>query len=351
MTPYERRVRGHTRQPRFENLLDVLAGREPPRPTLFEFYLNRALYERLAGRVCPEDGLVERTRFFADAFAAAGYDHVTLTTPEFFPESRFPTGERGHEKSHSLNEGAVITDERSFDRYPWPDMASLPYERLSLVDEALPDGMKAIVSGPMGVMEILNDIVGYENLCFMVIENPELATRISTEIGSRLVTFYRRCLEYPAIGAVIANDDWGFKTQTMLSPDDLRRYVFPWHREIARIAHDAGRPVILHSCGQLAAVMGDVIDDLKMDGKHSFEDAILPVEDAYDRWGRSIALLGGIDLGFLCNEPLDRIHYRSRAMIEKTGCIRYALGSGNSIPEYVSDDAYFAMISAAFEEA
>ena len=35
--------------PDFDNLLAVLQRRAPKRPTLFEFFLNGRLYERLAG--------------------------------------------------------------------------------------------------------------------------------------------------------------------------------------------------------------------------------------------------------------------------------------------------------------
>jgi uroporphyrinogen decarboxylase len=80
----------------------------------------------------------------------------------------------------------------------------------------------------------------------------------------------------------------------------MRRLVIPWHREIAKAIHLAGKPAILHSCGQLEHVMDDIIDDIKYDGKHSYEDKILPVEQAYEKWGNRIAILGGIDLDFVC---------------------------------------------------
>ncbi len=45
--------------------------------------------------------------------------------------------------------------------------------------------------------------------------------------------------------------------------------------------------------------MEDIICDMKFDGKHSYEDNIIPVEEAYRRWGGRIAILGGIDVDFL----------------------------------------------------
>ena len=72
-------MRQPMRQPNFTNLLKVLRREEPDRPTLFEFFLNKPLYDRLAG---PEianrkDDLAD-VRILIHAFRNAGYDYVTL---------------------------------------------------------------------------------------------------------------------------------------------------------------------------------------------------------------------------------------------------------------------------------
>lgn len=41
--------------------------------------------------------------------------------------------------------------------------------------------------------------------------------------------------------------------------------------------------------------MDDVIE-MGFSGKHSYEDAILPVENAYEKWHDQIAILGGIEM-------------------------------------------------------
>ena len=147
---------------------------------------------------------------------------------------------------------------------------------------------------------------------------------------------------------MISNDDWGFKTQTMLPPEMLREFVFPWHKKIVQTIHKVGKPAILHSCGNLDKVMDDVINDMNYDAKHSFEDEIISVEDAYERWGDSIAILGGIDLDFLVRGSKEKIVKRSKGLLKQTRDRGgYALGSGNSIPPYVPFENYFAMLSAA----
>ncbi|MFW5789147.1 MAG: uroporphyrinogen decarboxylase family protein [Spirochaetota bacterium] len=93
--------------------------------------------------------------------------------------------------------------------------------------------------------------------------------------------------------------------------------------------------------------MPDVIE-MGYDAKHSFEDKIFPVEETYRTWGSSIAILGGIDVDFLARGSEPDIAARSRAMLdladERGG---YALGSGNSIPEYVPAQRFLAMRDVA----
>ena len=146
----------------------------------------------------------------------------------------------------------------------------------------------------------------------------------------------------------MSNDDWGFNTQPFLSVKDMRKYVYPWHKKIVETAHKAGKPVILHSCGNFDEIMDDVIDVLKYDGKHSYEDIILPVEEAYERWGSRIAILGGIDVDFMIRSTPEEIQKRCRSMLERVGDRGgYALGTGNSVPEYIPQENYFAMIDVA----
>ena len=263
---------------------------------------------------------------------------------------KFPAGERESKHTRSLNEGALITDRASFERYPWPEPADFPCEWPEFAAEVLPDGMKLIVIGPGGVLENAIDLVGYEHLCLLVYDDPKLLDEVFAAIGTRLVEYYRLAVEYDSVGAVWANDDWGFKTQTMLAPEDMRRYVIPWHKRIAEVVHAAGKPTILHSCGCLDSVLDDIVEVIGHDGRHSYEDAIHPVEEVYEELVGRIAVIGGIDMDFVCRSTPAEVYARSRSMLERTAERGgYALGTGNSVPEYVPDENYFAMLAAAWE--
>jgi uroporphyrinogen decarboxylase len=178
---------------------------------------------------------------------------------------------------------------------------------------------------------------------------PELVQAIFNQVGSRLVRYYEVVAAHPAVGACISNDDWGFKTQTMLSTRQMRKYVFPWHQQIVMAIHAAGKPAILHSCGHFERILDDLVK-LGYDGRHSYEDTILPVEQAYELYRDQFAILGGIDLDFICRSTPDQVYARAKRLLEQTTSRGgYALGTGNSVPDYVPDENYFAMLRAIWE--
>ena len=149
-------------------------------------------------------------------------------------------------------------------------------------------------------------------------------------------------------GAVAVKDD----TIIAVGPasEMMESYVFPYIRKIVEVIHACGKPAILHSCGNVKDIMDVIIDDLKLDGKHSFEDGIYPVEDAWDWWSGRIAIMGGIDMDFLARKTPEEIYQRSLRLLEKTsGKGAYALGSGNSIPDFIPFINYLAMIRAAVD--
>jgi uroporphyrinogen decarboxylase len=128
----------------------------------------------------------------------------------------------------------------------------------------------------------------------------------------------------------------------------IREHIIPQYRRVIELIKRAGMPFLWHSCGKIFAIMDDVIA-LGIDAKHSNEDVIAPFDRWIELYGERIGLLGGIDVDLLCQKDVQEIVLE---VVEKGTRFRdsahgYALGSGNSIPEYVPVEGYLAMIEAA----
>lgn len=332
-------------KPDFNQLVRVFHREIPDRPVLFEYFMNGDIFSMVTGR--PFALLTSRTDMAKDiieSFYRLGYDYATIPA-RYLDSFSFEPEEHERKETVSLNQGAIIDSRSSFNSYPWPDPDACNYQLLEELEKSVPEGMKLIVSGPGGLLENVIYLIGYEKLCFMIYENEELARDVFNEVGSRLFRFYEIASSYSSVGALIINDDWGFKNQTLFAPETLRQFVFPWQKKTVEAIHRNGKYAVLHSCGNIAAVMDDIIDDMKFDAKHSYEDIIIPVEKAYELWGNRIAVAGGIDMDFLVRHSPEEIKTRAENLLSLTKSKGYALGSGNSIPPYVPAENYLAMIS------
>jgi uroporphyrinogen decarboxylase len=336
------------RRPDFEQFLKMIAGERPDRPVLFEHYIDACHVRRVPGaRLWGDKGppwgwVADQAR----AYAALGYD-CNVAGMQWMGLLRFPLPSRDHAASVGQFAGGIIHDEASFRAYPWPDpeLADTKAYLDGLATE-MPAGMKLILGVPCGIYDTLIDLMGFEAVCLALADEPDLVEKVCRELGRRAVRIVERCIGHPVVGGVIFCDDWGFKTATFLPPADLRRLVFPWHKQIVEAAHAAGKIAILHACGCVHPVMDDIVA-MGYDAKHSWEDAILPVEQGWERFGKRIAILGGLDVDFMSRSSPEAIHARARALVERTQCRHYALGTGNSVTPDMSPAQFEALLRAA----
>ena len=289
---------------------------------------------------------------FIQLWYRLGYDFVRFERGMGFPTLHTNAADTapGSEKQRAWadqHEG-MIRSWQDFERYPFPAIESVDFSAFEYVSTHLPEGMGLIVSHGGGVFEHLSQIMSYEGLCLALHDAPDLVATLADEIGRRMIAFYTHLLDLDHVIAIFPGDDMGFRSATLIAPAALRKYVLPWHKRFAAMTHERGLPYFLHSCGNLGGIMEDLIGDVGIDGKHSYEDAIIPVQDFQVRYGDRIAVLGGIDVDRLTAGTPESVRRHARFLIETCGARgRYAIGSGNSIPSYIPLANYLAMVDEA----
>ena len=241
------------------------------------------------------------------------------------------------------NEG-IIRTMADFEAFPWPSPADIDYSELDFVSENLPEGMK-VIAETSGVLEFVMWMMGYATFAVALYEQPELVQGMFERVGDLMAAIYETMCDYETVGAVFLGDDMGHRSGPMIHPDHLRQYVFPRQKRLVDIAHAHGLPFLLHACGNLSVVMDDLIDYVGIDGKHSFEDTYLPVTEAKKLYGDRISILGGVDVDFLVRRSEDEVRAYTRRVLE--ACMPgggYALGTGNSVANYIPVRNYLAML-------
>ncbi|MHB9032406.1 MAG: uroporphyrinogen decarboxylase family protein [Anaerolineae bacterium] len=344
--------------PDWQGLVDcILHKGTPKRVHHIELFLDPEVQEA----VCQRFDLLEGLNPNDPAYQAQrqiviqrflGYDFIRC--PVFGLEFQFnyhrtpDTADlaRNNGRNYMDEHHGPITNWEEYEAYPWPDASKLSTAALEWFEKNLPEDMGIIASGGFAhFAENLTWLFGYESLCYALYDQRDLVKAIS----DRLITLYKAALEqalqFKCVKVVWGSDDMGFKSGTLISPDDLREFVLPGHKLMAEMSHAAGRPYILHACGNLTEIMPDLIDDVKIDGKHSFEDNIERVEEVKYTYGQRIALLGGIDVDFICRSDEAAVRARVRRTLDT--CQPgggYCLGTGNSVANYIPLDNYLAMV-------
>lgn len=316
-------------RPDFSQLKNALTREKTPDYVpLYELYANPDTIAELVGNA---DAGPSFYRFYL----WAGYDYVPV-----WPLYTMPLG-----SLVDTSKPYPVKDLADLAAYPWPKTEDFSFEPFHAAARAIPAGMR-IIGQTGGPFEMAQQLLGYETLCYYLYDEPGLVEAMFDQIGDFYARLYTNMAEQPGVGALVISDDMGYKNGTMISAAHLRQYVKPIHANLVRIAHEAGLPCILHSCGNLDEIIDEWIDDVQMDAKHSFEDSIHPVEEMYEKYSDRVAILGGYDLNRLCHDSVGEVDQRCRRLIEMGKKGGYALGSGNSIPHFVPKENYRAMLMA-----
>ncbi len=341
-------------QPDYRNVLDAARNRRPRRLPLYEHYIAPTKMEEITGKpfaALARGDRADKAEYF-DRYCAffrdLGYDTVSY---EACVVDAIQKGE-----CLSGRAAGLVKDRKDFEAFDFSEVErrfwELHLEDFRALAEAMPAGMKAVGGIGNGLFETLQDIVGYTELCYLEADDPELRTELFAAVGELLARIWKRFLAECAEPFAVCRfgDDLGFKSSTLLRPDDIRALVVPRYRGIVDLVHQAGKPFLLHSCGRIFEVMDDLIDGAGIDAKHSNEDQIAPFPEWVGRYGARIGLFGGVDMNVLCLEGEAEIAGYTRAVLEAcTAQAGLAFGSGNSIPDYVPASGYLAMVGAVRE--
>ena len=334
--------------PDYNNLLQSARNIETARTPLYEHIISYEIMEKVLGREFAalisgnKSDVNEFFHNYCEFFKTMGYDTVMY---EEIITDIMP----GHGSLYGHKEGEIQC-RADFERYPWDEIPELYFSqnaiRFDALREHIPEGMMAVGGAGNGIFECVQDIVGYQNLCYIAVDDPELYRDIFRAAGDAAYRIWERLLrEYSDMFCVYRfGDDLGFKSTTLLNADDVRTHIIPQYGRIIEMVHSLQKPFIFHSCGCIFNIMDDLID-AGINVKHSNEDQIAPFSEWVLKYGDRMGNFGGIDTDAVCR--LDRQEMREYVADIFKLCRGHggiALGSGNSIPDYVPVEKYINMV-------
>ena len=347
-------------KPDWEEFVATIARKGmPKRVHHIELFHDAEVSRAIAGRFGVGSDLDQNDPRYNEKFQIAfmrfmGYDYVPVgILGEFLQQ----VGVKVIDDTNSplrRAQGRLWVDEHAgpiaswedFEKYPWPNPRVHDTSFLEWFSENLPDDMTIIGGFPaQHHAEWLFQLFGYEKLCYALNEQPDLVAAVRGKLMEYFEEKMKVFLQFPRVSVVWGSDDMGFRNGLMIGPHATREFVLRGHKKAAQMAHDAGRLYILHCCGNLSEIMEDLIEDVRIDAKHSYEDNIEDICETKRRYGGRLTLLGGIDVDFLCRRSEADIRKRVRATAD--ACMPgggWCLGTGNTVANYIPLDNYLAMV-------
>jgi len=336
--------------PDFGRLLAAFKRKEPDRVPLIELMVDEEVKVAFLGH--PLTSMADEVEFHL----AAGYDHVSLFVLNITPrnitviDSHQTTYKAGlQERAWLVETEGVISSLNDFYAYEWPEVDDALFVNFEEIGRYLPPEMK-VIGCVAAVFETVTQAMGLQPFCIGLYDNPDLIALLFEKAGNLVRQCVERMLQYDWVGAIWITDDLAYKSGPIISPAMLRKYCFPWYKKYADLVHAAGRPILLHSCGNIKPLFDDIIET-GFDALHPLEANCVDIYEAKKLIGDRICLMGNLDMSYILTRAANEeivadVKKHIRELAPGGG---YCLGSSNSIANYVPMDKFLTMNRAGLE--
>ncbi len=152
----------------------------------------------------------------------------------------------------------VLTDWEDWDSLSIPDIRD-PKRWESIVGARERAGDKFLLAWGISLYERVHFIRGLENTWLDIHTNPQKLGRLIDLLVEMNIYAIEQYARAGADGYMWC-DDWGLQNCLMISPESWREIWRPRYARVYKAAHDAGLLTFLHSCGDITAILDDLIN-------------------------------------------------------------------------------------------
>jgi uroporphyrinogen decarboxylase len=346
-------------KPDFNRFLAAVHHKETDRVPLGEILIDYSVQSKFLGRTVTADDLAGQVEFWTKA----GYDFIPITVSMMSPgkvteESKITRVLKEmvlREKPGTTDPNAWNLEMTSFiherpdiDKFPWETAADIDFSKLYAVKKLLPEGMKVIaISGKIFTLTWM--LMGFNNFALKLAMDESFVA----EVFERVATIQFKALEtifaLDHVAGVWVVDDVAFGTGPMISPTALKKHVFSWYKKVGQRCHDKNRIFLMHSDGDLSTLMDDLIA-MDLDVIQPIDPSCMDMAKVKKQWGDRICLIGNVSNELLRSATTQEIEARVKELLRDAAPGGgFALGSGNSVPNWAKYENYLAMREACLK--
>jgi uroporphyrinogen decarboxylase len=204
--------------------------------------------------------------------------------------------------------------------YPWPDPDWMNVSRIR-AEAASYRREYAILGGDWSPFwHDLIDLLGMENLCLKMYEEPEIVDAILRHIVDFYAEVSRRTFEAASreIDIFFIGNDLGSQTGPLLGAGLFERFILPHLKRLIDLGHGYGLKVQLHCCGGFAPLIPALISS-GLDALHAVQPCCqgMDLRTLKAEFGGRIVFNGAIDSQHVLIEGTpDLVRRRVREVLE-----------------------------------
>jgi uroporphyrinogen decarboxylase len=185
--------------------------------------------------------------------------------------------------------------EPSFGDYRFPGVDDLPVlATIRANNLRYPDAFHMLSIG-FSLFERAWSLTGMEELMVWMLTEPGFVHELLDRITAYNIALIDAAADLGGIDCVHLGDDWGSQHGPLISPDTWREFIEPRFRRTCEAIKARGLSVSLHCCGNVAALMSDIID-CGVDVFDPFQPEAMDIWELHREHGSRIAFWGGLSV-------------------------------------------------------
>ena len=152
----------------------------------------------------------------------------------------------------------ALADWADFDKMPIPDVRDpARWELIPLSRQNAPD--KFLIGQGVSLYERVHFIRGLQAAWMDIYENTDHLLNLIEILTDMNLVAIEKYKEIDCDGIMFC-DDWGLQDRLMIQPEKFREIWKPFYARVYKAAHDAGMLTLLHSCGEITSILGDLVE-------------------------------------------------------------------------------------------
>ncbi|MEE8324266.1 MAG: uroporphyrinogen decarboxylase family protein, partial [Candidatus Humimicrobiaceae bacterium] len=187
-----------------------------------------------------------------------------------------------------------------------------------------------------------------EELLLDLAINKKFVFKLLEGITDYLLKTMKILLERYDFEAFSLSDDYGTQKALQMSPRDWGKFIKPFLRQIFELARKNGKIMMVHTCGNVFEVIGDMVD-VGLDILHPIQPETMDIYQLKAEFGKDLTFQGGLGTqNFLPYATPDQVKEEVKILKDKMGKGGgYILEPGITIQGDIPLDNLIAMIEEA----